>query len=143
MISPSPSPRAGRPQGFTLVEALIALTVLGVALLMGMALVMQLRRDVLRLDAERHAMRAMEATLEGMRAGALQVQTCVPTGDPPCVLTDFITRAGPPPAKDLNLGITVLVTPTSRPGLYQVTLTAYYSVLKTQHQKQLQALFLK
>jgi type II secretory pathway pseudopilin PulG len=143
MSLPSPSPRAGRPQGFTLVVALIALTVLGVALLMGMALVMQIRRDVLRLDAERQAMRAMEATLEGMRAGTVQVKTCVPTGDPPCVLTDFVTRAGPPPAHDLNLGIAVLVTPTSRPGLDQVTLTAYYSVLKTQHQKQLQALFLQ
>ncbi len=141
MILPSPSPRAGRPQGFTLVEALIALTVLGVALLMGMALVTQIRRDVLRLDAERQAMRAMEATLEAMRAGTLPVELY--KLDKPYELSEFITLAGVPPAHDTKLGVTVLVTLTSRPGLYQVTLTAHYSVLNTQHKKQLQALFLK
>jgi prepilin-type N-terminal cleavage/methylation domain-containing protein len=133
-------PRAGRPQGFTLVEALIALTVLGVALLMGMALVTQIRRDVLRLDAERQAMRAMEATLEAMRAGTLPVKICKP---PSCELGGFITLAGTPQAHDPHIRITVDITSTSRPGLYQVTLTAQYSVLNTQHKKQLQALFLK
>ncbi|HET9209734.1 MAG TPA: type II secretion system protein [Thermoanaerobaculia bacterium] len=123
--------RAGRPAGFTLLEALIALTILGIALLMGMALVIQLPRDVRRLDAERQAMRAMEATLEAMRAGVLPVQDSE--------LSEFITLAGAPAARDL--GITVTVAPTSRPGLYQVTLTAHYSVLNTKHKKQLQALF--
>jgi len=123
--------RAGRPNGFTLLEALIALTILGVALLLGMALVIQLPRDVRRLDAEREAMRAMEASLEAMRAGALPVENSE--------LTGFITMAGASAARDL--GITVLVTPTTRPGLYQVTLTAHYSVLNTKHKKQLQALF--
>jgi prepilin-type N-terminal cleavage/methylation domain-containing protein len=125
------TPRAGRPPGFTLVEALIALTVLGVALLLAMALVLQLPRDVRRLDAERQAMRAMEATLEALRAGTLPVEKSE--------LSGFITLAGAPAARDL--GVTVDVTPTDRPGLYQVTLTAHYSVLHTRHQKQLQALF--
>jgi prepilin-type N-terminal cleavage/methylation domain-containing protein len=133
--------RAGRPHGFTLLEALIALTVLGVALLMGMALVIQLRRDVRRLDAERQAMRAMEATLEAMRAGTLPVELYKP--DKPYELSEFITLAGVPPDRDTKLGVTVVVTLTSRPGLYQVTLTAHYLVLNTQHKKQLQALFLK
>jgi prepilin-type N-terminal cleavage/methylation domain-containing protein len=123
--------RAGRPNGFTLVEALIALTVLGVALLLAMALVLQLPRDVRRLDAERQAMRAMEATLEALRAGTLPVENSE--------LNGFITLAGAPAARDL--GVTVAVTPTERPGLYQVTLTAHYSVLRTRHEKQLQALF--
>jgi len=123
--------RAGRPNGFTLLEALIALTVLGVALLLGMALVIQLPRDVRRLDAERQAMRAMEATLEALRAGTLPVQDLE--------LSGFITLAGAPAARDL--GVTVAVTPTERPGLYKVTLTAHYSVLNSKHQKQLQALF--
>ena len=123
--------RAGRPNGFTLLEALIALTILGVALLLGMALVIQLPRDVRRLDAERQAMRAMETALEAMRAGALPVENSE--------LIGFITMAGASAARDL--GITVLVNPTPRPGLYQVTLTAHYSVLNTKHKKQLQALF--
>jgi prepilin-type N-terminal cleavage/methylation domain-containing protein len=120
-----PSARAGRPAGFTLVEALIALTVLGVALLMGMALVIQLPRDVCRLDAEREAMRALEATLDGMRAGITPVQNSE--------LCCFITSPAPPVASDL--GITVVVTPTDRPGLYQVLLTAHYSLLNCQHKK--------
>ncbi len=123
--------RAGRPHGFTLIEALVSLMVLGVALLLGMALVIQLPRNVRRLDAERQAMRALEATLEGMRAGTLPVQNSE--------LTGFITSAGAPAARDL--GITVAVAPTAQPGLYQVTLTAHYSVLNSQHKKQLQALF--
>ena len=104
--------RAGRPNGFTLLEALIALTVLGVALLLGMALVIQLPRDVRRLDAERNAMRAMEATLEALRAGT------------------------PPP----DPGIKRFSTSTTTPGLCQVTLTVQYTVLNSQHHKQLQAL---
>ncbi|MFL6260237.1 MAG: type II secretion system protein [Thermoanaerobaculia bacterium] len=124
-------PRAGRPAGFTLVEALIALTVLGIALLLAMALVIQIPRDIRRLDAEREAMRAMEASLEAMRAGILPVEDSE--------LSGFITLAGAPAARDLK--ITVAVSPTERPGLYQVTLTAHYSVLNSQHQKQLQALF--
>lgn len=141
MTFPPPPHRAGRSSGFTLVEALIALTVLGVALLMGMELVMQIRRDVLRLDAERQAMRAMEATLEAMRAGTLPVEIC--KSCKPYELSEFVTLAGAPAARDLKLGVTVDVASTSRPGLYQVTLTAHYLVLNTQHQKQLQALFLK
>jgi prepilin-type N-terminal cleavage/methylation domain-containing protein len=121
--------RAGRANGFTLLEAVIGLAILGVALLLGMALVIQLPRDVRRLDADRQAMRAMEATLEGMRAGTLPVQDSE--------LSGFIT--GDSGARDL--GITVLATPTTPPGLCQVTLTAHYLVLNTRHTKQLQALF--
>jgi hypothetical protein len=92
---------------------------------------MQLPRDVRRLDAERQAMRAMEAALEGMRAGTLPVRNSE--------LSGFITLAGAPAARDF--GVTVLVEPTDRPGLYHVTLTAHYSVLNSQHKKRLEALF--
>jgi hypothetical protein len=98
---------------------------------MGMALVIQLPRDVRRLDAEREAMRAMEATLEGIRAGTLPVENSK--------LSEFITVSDTPVVRELN--IDVAVAPTTRPGLCQVTLTAHYSVLNTQHKKQLQALF--
>jgi len=133
--------RAGRPHGFTLLEAVVGLAILGVALLLGMALVIQLPRDVRRLDAERQAMRAMEATLEAMRAGALPVKTCEPTSEPPCALSGFITLPDDPKARRLDLKIYVDVASTTRPGLCQVTLTADYSVLNSQHKKQLQALF--
>ncbi|HEY2292103.1 MAG TPA: type II secretion system protein [Thermoanaerobaculia bacterium] len=123
--------RAGRANGFTLLEALIGLAILGVALLLGMALVIQLPRDVRRLDAERQAMRAMEATLEGMRSGLVSVHT---PG-----LGGFITLPDTAATRKLNLGIDVVAI-TTRPGLCQVTLTAHYWVLNSEHQKQLQAL---
>jgi prepilin-type N-terminal cleavage/methylation domain-containing protein len=122
--------RAGRPNGFTLLEALIGLAILGVALLLGMALVIQLPREVRRLDAERQAMRAMEVSLEAMRAGALPLQDSE--------LSRLITVSDTSAAREL--GITVVVTHTTWPGLCQVTLTAHYSVLNSRHKKQLQAL---
>ncbi len=55
-------PRAS--SGFSLIEVLIALTLLGIALLLGMDLVLQNPRVVRRLDGERQAFRAMESTME-------------------------------------------------------------------------------
>ena len=135
MSLPRVPSRAGRrPSGFTLIEALVALTILGVALLLGMALMMQLPRDVRRLDAEREAMRALEMSLEGMRAGTLPIQDSTN-------LSGFITL--PPNPVSRKLGITVRVEPTDRPGLYKVTLTAHYLVLNSKHEKRIEALFRK
>ena len=67
-------PGPGRPSGFTLIEALVALTILGVALLLGMQLLIQTPRIIRRIDAERQAFRALEATLEGVRAGVIALR---------------------------------------------------------------------
>jgi prepilin-type N-terminal cleavage/methylation domain-containing protein len=141
-LSRLPFRAAGRPPGFTLVEALIALTVLGVALLLGVALVMQVPRDVLRLDAERRAMRVMEATLDGIRTGTVPLSENQPP--PPNFITRIIeiTRAGSLPAHDMRLQVTIeSVVPTTTPHLCQVTLTADYLVLNSRHKKRLLALF--
>lgn len=122
--------RAGRPHGFTLLEAVVALAILGVALLLGMALVIQLPRDVRRLDAEREAMHAMEASLEAMRAGVLPIE--------PSKLERLITVSDTRVVRELTIDVTRATTTTA--GLCQVTLTANYTVLNTKHQKQLQAL---
>src|SRR4051812_18013433 len=106
MSLPRVPSRAGRPNGFTLVEALIALTILGVALLLGLGLILQWPRDIRRLDAERQAMRALEATLEGMRAGTIPVQNAE--------LDGFVTAAGTGAPRDL--AISVRVSPSERPG---------------------------
>ncbi len=66
-------PGPGRPNGFTLIEALVALTILGVALLLGMQLLIQTPRIIRRIDAERQAFRALEATLEGVRGGSVSL----------------------------------------------------------------------
>ena len=61
--------------GFTLIEALLAATILTMALLLGVGLVLQQPRIVRRLDAQREALHAMETALESMRAGALPLQS--------------------------------------------------------------------
>src|SRR5262245_35814970 len=69
-MRPSPA-----QSGFTLIEALLAATLLTLALLLGVGLVLQQPRIVRRLDAQREALHAMETMLESMRAGALPLQS--------------------------------------------------------------------
>jgi prepilin-type N-terminal cleavage/methylation domain-containing protein len=118
------------PSGFTLIEVLIALTLLGVALLLGMALVLENPRIVRRTDGERQAFRAMESTIEAVRAGVIPLQTSQMSG--------MTTAVGTPAPKDLK--IFMEVDPGTLPGLYQVTLTAQYTVLNQKYKKQLQTM---
>jgi len=129
MATPSGPSQPGQ-RGFTLLEALVALVLLGVALLMGMELVLQNPRMVRRMDGERQAFRAMESTLEAVRAGAIPLQTSD--------LGGFSTAVGSPAPKDL--AISLQVDPTELPGLYQVTLRARYTADARQVQKELQTM---
>jgi hypothetical protein len=86
-----------------------------VALLLGMQLLIQTPRIISRIDAERQAFRALEATLESLRAGL-------------------------PPPPNLEVKVSVEVEPAHLPGLSHVTLTAYYSVLDVAYKKQLETL---
>jgi prepilin-type N-terminal cleavage/methylation domain-containing protein len=134
-------PGPGRPNGFTLIEALVALTILGVALLLGMQLLIQTPRIIRRVDAERQAFRALEATLEGLRAGVIALRA--PDGKPNQELSGFYTAAGPPPKPDdpdLDLKVFMHVEPADLPGLCHVTLTAHYLALKVDHKQQLETL---
>jgi prepilin-type N-terminal cleavage/methylation domain-containing protein len=91
-MSPHPAQK-----GFTLIEALLAATLLALALLLGMALVLQEPRIVRRLDAQRRALQTMETTLELLRAGALplQSQRIAAAGEPELWVT--VEPAGYPP----------------------------------------------
>jgi prepilin-type N-terminal cleavage/methylation domain-containing protein len=121
----------GRPNGFTLLEALVALAILGIALLLGMQLLIQVPRVVRRLDAERQAFRALEATLESLRASGGPVEYEE--------LSHFRTAAGSPAPDELK--VVVDVERADKPGLYHVTLTAYYTVLNVSYKKRLETLF--
>jgi prepilin-type N-terminal cleavage/methylation domain-containing protein len=120
----------GRPNGFTLLEALVALAILGIALLLGMQLLIQVPRVVRRLDAERQAFRALEATLESLRASGGRLQDMD--------LSGFRTAAGTPAPKELT--VSVEVEPTDKPGLYHVTLTTHYTVLNVTYTKRLETM---
>ncbi len=124
------SRRSGRQTGFTLIEVLVALAILSVAMLMGMALVLQNPRIVRRTDAERQAFRAMESTLEAVRGGVIPLQTST--------LEDFVTIVGTPAPKDLS--IVMLVAPTELPGLFDVSLAASYKVEAKTHVKRLRTM---
>jgi prepilin-type N-terminal cleavage/methylation domain-containing protein len=119
-----------RQGGFTLLEVLVALVVLGVALLLGMALVLQNPRIVRRADDERQAFRALESTLEAVRAGVIPLQTSQ--------LDGFVTAVGTPAPKDLT--IAMQVDPTGLPGLYEVTLSARYSFARQKFVKRLRTM---
>lgn len=116
------------------------------ALLLGMQLLIQTPRIIRRIDAERQAFRALEATLEGVRAGSVSLVDQK--------LECFHTAAGTPapcpkPHNDLDdddldhhdyLKVLIHVEPEDLPGLYHVTLTAQYSVLSVAHEKRLETL---
>ncbi len=124
-------PGPGRPSGFTLVEALIALTLLGVALLLGMQLLVEAPRIIRRIDAERQAFRALEATLESLRAGGGSFKEDQE-------LKGFFTAAGT--RAPLDLSVTVEAERAHLPGLFHVTLTARYTVLHVAYTKRLETL---
>lgn len=66
MSAPFPTPFAGRRRGFTLVETMVALGVLGVVLLLvaqvGILILSERQRDVARQDAEETAANILEAS---------------------------------------------------------------------------------
>jgi Tfp pilus assembly protein PilV len=107
-------------RGFTLVEVSVALWILIVVLLAGIALVLQQPRVVRRIDAERQAVQVMDWTIEEMRAGLIPLQS---TADVGWQVSSFVVGS---PAPDLKVAAAVL--PGATPGLYQVTLVARYTV---------------
>lgn len=119
-------------RGFTLVEVLVALWILAIALLAGIALVLQQPRVVKRIDAERQAVRAMEWTLESMRAGVVPLAT----ED----LASFVNSGvvGAPAAPDLKVAVDV--SAGSIAGLYDVSVVARYTVLGQRRQRHMRTM---
>ena len=117
--------------GFSLTETLVALAILTTALLLGMALLLQHPWVVRRADAERQAYRALESTLESVRAGVIPLESMT--------LDGFVTAAGRPAPKDLTLAMTVQPR-VDLPGLYKVTLVATYSIGRQKLEKRVETL---
>jgi prepilin-type N-terminal cleavage/methylation domain-containing protein len=97
MLQASPSQR-----GFSLLEALIALTLLAVLLLMSGGLVLQQPRTMRRIDAQRRELQTLDSTLEAIRTGVLPLASTridVPGG--PIVWVEVAPAGTPPTPSDL------------------------------------------
>lgn len=116
MKTPPPSRGFSSARGFSLTEALVALAIVGLALLLGLGLVFQQQRTLLRLEARAEADAALGDALEQLRAGAWPlVSGPVPVG----------VDAGA--AEELT--VVVLVTLAEPPAdLYRGRLLARYTV---------------
>ncbi len=108
--------------GFTLVETLVALSLLGVAMLLTLSLIFQEPRALSRLAAHEQAMRALEQTLESIRAGR-----AVPLGKE-VVDPEWLLLPEDPAARDLKIWSERQAESGS--GLYRLTLTARYRVAR-------------
>jgi prepilin-type N-terminal cleavage/methylation domain-containing protein len=122
-----------RCSGFTLLEVSIALAVLLIALLGSLALAMQEPRVVRRMDATRQAVRVLEWTVEEMRAQLIPLQA---TNDVGWEVSSMVVGGAPP-----DLKVAVQVTPGPGVNLYDVTLTARYTVMGEPHTRRMETLF--
>ncbi len=103
--------------GFTLIEALVALSILSLILLLGYAFMMRQPRAIAGLEAGDEAMRALESSLETLRSGVLELE---PGMLPPVV-------AYPPPTRTRDLVVVLSeVVAADAPDLWAVTLEARY-----------------
>jgi len=115
------SPRARRAQsGVALMEALVAATIVGIALLFVVALLAHEARLTARSAGQRDAVMLLETALEGIRAGAL----------PLVVGTSTYDEAKPPwlpipERRGAVLWIEVTEVPAAK-DLYQVKATVRY-----------------
>lgn len=105
-------------KGFTLVEALVALAVVGLILLLGLGLVWQQRQVIERLEAREAADRALTEALETLRSGAVPVTPGI---------VPLPVASSPGAAQGLT--VVVRVTPAEPPpDLYRARVTATYRV---------------
>lgn len=118
-------------------ETLVALAILGLALLLGMEVLLQQPRIQLKLRAHQEAHAALGRALEGIRAGTVPLTTG--TVEDPERISDLQPTPSPrlprlrAPAPILRAadGLVVRTTVSSEgavPGLSHVVLTAQYTV---------------
>ncbi len=119
-------------QGFSLLETLVALSLLAVAMLLTLSLIFQEPRALNRLAAHGQAYRALEQTLEAIRAGRT-----VPLGRE-LVDPDWLLLPETPAALDLQIWSDR--QEESARGLYRLTLSARYRAGRQWYTRSLETL---
>ncbi len=114
------SSSAGSEAGLSLLEALVALTLLAFGLILGLELIYRLPASLDRARARVVAVRAAEAALETLRAGGGPLRS----GESELPLDDSGS-----PARQLR--VTLAIEATEVRGLYQVMADAQYEVRGT------------
>ncbi len=107
----------------------MALLILTLAMLLGYGFMLRQPQALQRLDAGDEALRAIEASLETIRSGAIPLQDGM--------LQPVI--AYPPPATADDLLVDLEVEPTDTAGLFVVTLEARYRVGRSIHTRRVQS----
>ena len=109
-----------------MVEVLVALLILTLCLFLALGLHMQQRRILDRLAAQGEALRALEGTLEALRAGAVPLASG--------------TVPGFAYSEAKGLVVTLEVTNTDVPALFDVRAEARFLVAGEPHSRQLETL---
>jgi len=118
-------------RGFTLIEALVALSILSLVLLLGYGFLMRQPRALERLAAGDDALRALEASLETLRAGVIDLDEGM--------LQPVVAYPPPTHADEMIVDLEA-VEPTDTEGVWSVTLEARYRVGNAIQTRRLQSL---
>lgn len=104
-------PRSPHARGFSLLEAMVALVLIGIAILIATSFLDTQARSAARVRAQQVLLRQIESTMEGVRAGVIPLSTrTVASFDPSLEVLDLRTS--------------MVVRTVGPPGLYQVEVTA-------------------
>lgn len=124
------TPLGRRQRGASLLEALVALTIMAVAILWTMILLVEAPRIERRLEAHREATRLMEAELEAIRSGPLLPDD----GEE----IDLAALPAVTASQDLRMWAQVATEPGR--SLRRLTLKVRYTVGGKQYDRQLETL---
>ncbi len=116
-MTDGPRCSCGVRSGFTLVEVIVGLALLGVATLLGLAAIAQSQLAIERLEARHRALAEIEAALESVRLGTLPLGSGV---------------VGPvldtTPGRERGLLVFLDVEESGTPALFRVAATARWSL---------------
>lgn len=126
--------RGSRQSGFSLLEALVGLTIIAVAILLTMSLLAQQPAVELRIAAHQETLRLMEMEMEILRSEARRTGGGEPEDGP----RDLSGLPPPTPERDLRMWVEMSRRPER--SLYEIKLKARYFVQEKIYERTLRSL---